>query len=787
MTLLVPLSEADPATIGGKAEALRRLARFGLPVPPAWVVPVGVFQELLRAHGLWDAAVAGEPGMAERVRTLPLPGPLRAPAGLPPLLAVRSSAIGEDAAHASHAGQYSSVLGVGHEGLEAAVREVWASWFSPHARAYRGVGAEPAMAVLVQPLVDARVSGVLFTTNPVTGSWREMMVEAVWGLGERLAGGMVVPDRYRVRRPRRTPRPAWRVISAVPLSVEAVDVAEQPTQLVARRGAVDETPSEAPLARKLLKDELLEVCRWGLRAESLLGGPQDVEWALDRAGKLWMLQSRPITTQARLPRGGAVLWSRRFIGERWPEGATPLGWSIVAPVLGWFIDYPETSRRFLGGDPPLRLVRGHPYINATVFRHLAFKIPGAPPPLFMLDFFPPEEVDAWVRRRAAPPDLRVYGSIFRTTFDERRWRRFRWNPFTNWKAWDTFRDGLDRRLDRLREAPPERVVEEGSELLRDYVKVHITSLLFANMWFEIVAPRLDEAARARLVQPPAGSVTWHVNAELRALHHDPSRLPAFLARHGHRSSGSWEVFSPRWAEEPERVLRLAAAAAAEPAVSPPSEVEVERELGGLSPSLRYLVRLTRSYLRLREEQRYHMDRILYTLQRRLVATGERWFRDGREVRFLLTSELDGSLPPEELRRTARRRAAEAVDPAPPDFLVGDEALPLPVTPLPRHQALGVSPGVYRGRVRVLHHPEQGADLPPGTVLVTQATDPAWTPLFGRLGGLVLELGGQLSHGAVVAREYHVPAVANLPNATRLLRDGMEVTLDGRAGVVWVHG
>ncbi|MFN7146353.1 MAG: PEP/pyruvate-binding domain-containing protein, partial [Myxococcota bacterium] len=553
-----------------------------------------------------------------------------------------------------------------------------------------------------------------------------------------------IPDRHLVRRPRRTPGPVQALLSRTHLQLETETVAQQDHEMVVKGGGVSRNDAAAPYARKLPRDELFSLCRLGLRAESVLGGPQDVEWAQDRAGRFWVVQSRPITTRQELPRGGRTLWTRRFVGERWPDGATPLGWSIVAPVLEHFVSYPGTSGRYLGGDPPLRLVGGHPYVNVTVFRHLAFKIPGTPPPRFMLDFFPPDEERAWVRRPAAPPDLRVYASILGETFRERRWRRFRWNPFGNWKAWDAWLEGLPARLAAVEAAPPERALEVATPIVRDYVKIHITSLLFANMAYEIVGPLLPEADRAALLRAPTGTVTARVNAELWALGHDPTRLDAFLAAHGHRSSASWEVFARRWAEEPDVVRQLAAVAAAgaDPAARIAAEAEETRAaLARVSdPTLKWAVGLTQTYLRLREEQRYHLDRVLFALKRKLTTLGARWFDDPEHVRFLTVAELDGSLGVEELRRTAARRAAEPVDPHPPDFLDGDHALEVAAGDAHRLQGLGISPGVVRGRTRVIRSPEEGARLQPGEILVARATDPGWTPLFARAGGLVLELG-----------------------------------------------
>jgi pyruvate,water dikinase len=583
-----------------------------------------------------------------------------------------------------------------------------------------------------------------------------------------------------------------------------------------------------------------------LRVEAALGGPQDVEWAQEAGGGFVLVQARPVTARQELPRGGEALWTRRFVGERWPHGATPLGWSLMEPLLGHFVGYPATSDRYLGGEPPFRLVRGHPYVNVTVLRHLAFKLPGAPPPRFLLDFFPPEEEARWLRRTAASPDLRVYASILGETVAERRWERFRWNPLTNPAAWDDFRTRLDGRLAELASTPPERALAVVGPTLRAYVGIHVTSLLYANLAWEILGPRLGEDAEALLQPDGEGTITARVNAELRALgalavaegyflgaggqppatppgsvaSRTDAALAAFLAAHGHRSSASWEVWSPRWAEDPAAVLALARSMAdgvagplprdggVDPTVSgvgvtggggpppvPSSNAStsdgVSERLAKLPPGLRGATRLARTYLRLREEQRYHLDRVLWVLKQKLRSLGTRWLDDPEQVRFLTVGELgavlEGHLAVAELRATVLRRAVEVLDPAPPDFLRGDAALPMPESGGTRWQGLGISPGVARGRVRVLRGPEEAWRLQAGEILVTSATDPGWTPLFARAGGLVLEMGSQLSHGAVVARELRLPAVANLPGATRRLRDGEEIVLDGRSGVVWRVG
>ncbi len=797
--MLIRLEHAEGVVLGGKGAALQRLSRRGMRVPPTWVIAPAEFDRWLNLHvpaGRPERSPGEELALAACLAAAPPPDwatSLTLPPNFPPNLAVRSSALDEDGRHNSAAGQYDTLLNVTPDGLGEAVKMCWMSAFSERAIAYRRGAAFPGMAVLVQQMIDARAAGVLFTINPINGSWREMTVEAVWGLGEGLVGGQLVPDRYTVIRPRRLPRPLQRATRLVPLRIARATVSRQAERVApAREGGVGRREVDTPEAQKLGNEQIIELCRLGLRAEALQGEPQDVEWVQDRGGGLWLVQARAVTSRRALPRGEKTLWTRRFVGERWPEGVSHLGWGLLGPILEHFIAYPQTELRYLGGDPPFRRVGGHPYINATVFRHLAFKLPGRPPPQFMMEFFPADEQAAWLRRFAAPPDFRVYGSIFQETFSERRWERFRWNPFTNHRAWRGFLDTLDLRIAALNTAPEATLLDVATTLIRDYVKIHVTSLLFANLWYQVVSPLLPEGRHEDLLRAPEGTVTGWVNRELWRLGRSasPSALDTFLAAHGHRSMASWEIFSPRWGSDRAGVTRLAKLIAEGPDPGPALEEATRQSEAAVAairdPVVRSLVRLTRNYLKLREEQRYHFDRILAPVQARLEARAAAWLPDPRDVRFLLPDELDGGLGVAELRRTVITRAAEPVDLHPPDFLHGDEAVPAPRDQGGRLQGLGISAGVVRGRTRVLRTLADADQLRRGEILVARATDPSWTPLFSRAGGLILELGSMLSHGAVVAREYRIPGVVNLEGVTELLADGTDVTLDGGAGVVWVH-
>lgn len=858
-TGLLPLSELGRATaaeVGGKAWQLGRLHAAGMPVPEAVVVPCRTFRDLLWRTGLLPLAerVEREPThaaeLALAITDLKLPDDLRrswvaAATALGTRLAVRSSGVDEDGADRSFAGQHLTRLEVPPDGVPDAIVACWASLYDPRALAYRGGrGPAPAsLAVLIQRMVEPESAGALFTVNPTNGSWREMVVEAVWGLGEGLVSGQVAPHWFLVRRPRELPRVFARVAERIRLQVVEEDLPELPEWFVAEPGGGirrEPTPADLRSRRTLDRPALRRLCRLGLKIERALGEPQDVEWVRERDGAFRILQARPITATGN-PRQSSVLWTRRFIGERWPEPVTPLGWSILAPILEWLVAYPDTQERLLGGGPPLRLVHGRPYVNATVFRHLAFKLPGSPPPGFMLELVPPEEERAWRRRFAVAPDLAVYRSIFRTTFRERRWRRFRWNPFTNHLDWARFEAKLAEELPGLSGVPatPEAAVvqvERHLVLVREYVSIHVCSLLFANISWQLLDSALATWLPERradlmdgLASCPPGNLTVETNTALHVLAGSAtdadldalaagrpaaepfaSALAGFLERFGHRSEASWELMSPRWRRAPERLVPLLRGQRQSDAEPPDARArrleerhqralaEMRSLLSGPQLTLAELcVHYARRYLLLRENQRFWFDRLLTSLQDTLLGLGAWTVTAGLlsraddvalltwpELQQLVTGDRPADLRQRIERRRTERTANAAVDP--PTFLLGDDPGP-PDPGASRLHGLGISSGRVRGKVRVVRSLDEGGTLEPGEILVTRAVDPGWTPLFLTASGVVLELGSLLSHGAVVAREYGLPAVVNIDGATRKLRTGQEITVDGTRGVVWVHG
>jgi pyruvate,water dikinase len=289
--MLLPFDHPDcveVARAGGKGASLARMSGLGLPVPEGFVIPAdmlasvvdaGALRAALPDHEKAQAIVAGAEVPAEVAEAY-------AALGADPPVAVRSSACAEDSETASYAGQQETYLHVrGAGAVRARVRDCWASFFSERAIFYRrqkGSLDDLGMAVVVQRMVRADVAGVLFTCDPVRGRRDRMVVEAVLGLGEAAVSGQVTPDHYILKRDG---------------TVRKAQVARQPFAVVPLEdGGVEERElGDEGGEQKGGEEHLRALARIGDDLEQRLGGPQDIEWAVE-GGEIYVLQARPVTT-----------------------------------------------------------------------------------------------------------------------------------------------------------------------------------------------------------------------------------------------------------------------------------------------------------------------------------------------------------------------------------------------------------------------------------------------------------------------------------------------------------
>ncbi len=826
---------------GGKATALARLAQAGLLVPDGFCI-------LTSAHDLaaqcQDADIQAIPDpvwseIAAAYETLLSQG-----AGA---VAVRSSATGEDGAQASFAGQYLSRLDV--HGLDALYRAVLDSWNSSRAqaaRAYAGAhGSQgPArMAVIVQRMVAADASGVLFTANPASGNPRQMVVEIAPGAAG-VEQGRVTPARL---------------------------VLEKPGGRVNRRLSSDAAKWTARLP-------LRGLARAGQKIEALFGAAQDIEWAV-ADGRLWILQSRPITA---LP-GGREVWSRANAGEILPGVVTPLSWSVFQPVLrraGWHSGRnPLTLHwrwRLPAGnwaDSP-RLFDGRAYMELrSVYASFA-GFPGVDAQVlhsalgFEFDLLDPQELPER-RPRWHPVDLyrwaRFWAEMLGVTRSLRAARRRLAQPSARLTALDPAEmdaPALLRHSAALQEQAARSLglhitctalAFSAYGLLLRQLRQHHTpdALLRLEKRLTAGAQEMSTARHMRAIQEMARAVDscpearavlrdhplTQVSALWRACPNAGEvtrRWEAFLREFGGRGTQEFELAVPRWEEDPTVILTAVREAVLH---TRPSTAQALPDIAAQIRCAGWLARrFYMVYTRLvplRENLKHDVASLFYALRRVHIRLGEILAQSGylscqEDVFFLEQGEICQETEPPRLEnaKNAKKfifassrlrdssRKVETGEPSKASNLKdlaqiaatrkmahqhyqSSECTPVfarcdgAITPLTLQNAgdgavltgIGCSGGIVTAPVALLRALDGSQNIPSGRILVAPSIDPGLTPLLLNAAGLVTETGGMLSHGATLAREFGLPAVVSVPGITRAVQDGQIVGLDGSTGRV----
>jgi phosphohistidine swiveling domain-containing protein len=732
--------------VGGKAASLSQLKRWGYPVRTGWVLPPGD-----------DAA--------------PLIEALNPSPELP--LVVRSSAIGEDSELASAAGQYLSLLNItSREGLAAAILQVQASYSQANAVRYRQdrADAKQGMAVLVQIQVPGVFSGVAFSRDPITRQGDAVIIEALPGLATRVVSGQVTPEQYRVWVETTEVKAAsdWRLPETLSLTVEGQG--DLPPKLIQQ---------VAYLARQL--------------ETRLHGIPQDIEWSYDGA-QLWLLQARPITTL--LP-----IWTRKIAAEVIPGYIHPLTWSINQPLTCgvWGEIFTQVlGQRAAGLDfgQTATLHRSAAYFNAKLLGEI-FRRMGLPAE--SLEFltlgakFSKPPLRSTLRN--LPGLLRLLGSELRLerAFEQDSQQYFqpglealKAQPATSLTP-KALLSRIQQILALLKRATYYSIMAPLSAALRQ--GIWRAQRLDYSQMPEVAAVRaireLAEAARP-LVQGSDPFAELATSAEGRAI---LQHFEQVLEQYGYLSEVGTDIAVSTWKEDPRPVQALFVQSLQQPNAAPPSAGRTSQQA---QRRLNLKGRVTVCYSQLLAELRWSFLALeqVWLDSGQLEQAGDVFFLIFSEVETLVTS---GSLLELPQRIDHRRRQLEQDRQHRPPLLVYGNQPPLltevvsaPFRPDRALQGIGASPGQVQGRVQVVQSFQDLPDLSAidrSTILVVPYTDSGWAVLLARAGGLIAEAGGQLSHGAIVAREYGIPAVMNVAQATQLLKTGEQVRLDGATGQI----
>jgi rifampicin phosphotransferase len=827
--------------IGGKGQSLARLVSAGLPVPNGFHITTAAYDDFIAENHLGDPikaqlATISDPAnqatdqvassVASLITSQEIPSEMAADIARAyrqlgsPRVAVRSSATAEDLPEASFAGQQESFLNVsGTDQLLETVRRCWASLWTARAITYRAHHQiEPeriSLAVIVQELIDAEVSGIAFTADPVTGDDTMIEINAAWGLGEAVVGGQVTPDTITVER-------ASRRIMRTVINMKTVM-----TQVTDGGTTVEPVPIDRQNAPTLTELQTLRLVDLAITVEDLLKNPVDIEWC--RTGdQLFVLQARPITSAIHPDpwndtRSGDFLWTNTNVGEAIPDVMTPATWSMVQVFLTDamatasippYVGYGRIGGRIYLNISVLVTLSGAVGVNQKSYRSLTEEVFGRLPDDLEI---PPVRVRKRdVIRAVLPMALHVIGEARRDA-----------------RVLDAY----------LAEHPA------LCESRRADIAAVNSPLELADLWTEVLSPEfhrvswmLSAATRSsgasfittrKRLQSLVGDAA--ANALTAGLGGQAGQLASlglldgleqlaageidrdtFNRRYGHRGPHEFEISLPRSGEDPHWIntqltARATSATSYRDMLGVQEQkrhqawVELEQRHPVHARILHHQLRVWAKISRDRERARSEVIRYFWVLRAYALRAGELTGL-GEDIFFLDKAEIVRVLQGETISSTLinRRRAAYQAYSALPKYpaLIRGTFNPYVWAADPNRRSdiyiegslseadvavrgFAGSAGVVEAPVRVLNDAAEGVTLQPGEVLVTTITNVGWTPLFPRAAAVITDVGAPLSHAAIVARELGIPAVVGCGNATMRLKTGDRVRVDGTAGTVEV--
>jgi pyruvate,water dikinase len=747
--------------------------------------------------------------------------------------AVRSSATAEDLPTASFAGQQDTYLNVvGPAAILQHVSRCWASLFTDRAVTYRlrnGLDHRKVhMAVVVQQMVFPQAAGVLFTADPVTGNRKIASVEASFGLGEALVSGLVNPDVYKVQ----DGKVIARAVASKRLAIHASPSGGTQEQAIAP------DRQEQPA---LTDAQVLRLAQLGRRIEAHFGRPQDIEWCL-ADDDFWIVQSRPITTLFPIPAAGDQenhVYVSVGHGQMMTDAMKPLGisfWQLTAgrPMYEaggrLFVDVTlglasPASRagllEVLGrGDPLIRdalqtlLDRGN-FIPSLPDVGPGTPTASAPPAPIPTD--PAIAAELIGRTQASiaavKRDIRTKSGPALLDFilaDIQELRRILFDPQSHqvimagmeatWWLNEQLQAWLGEKnaADTLTQSVPHNVTSEMglalldvADVIRPYLDVVAFLQHVKHEGFLDELPRLAGGREAR------------------------DAIRAFLEKYGMRCVGEIDITKPRWSERPTTLVPMILSNIKnfEPGAGErrfeqgrqeawKKEQELLARLRALpdgeqkADETRRMIDRVRTFAGYREYPKYGMVSRYFVYKQALLEEAERLvqahvLREQEDIFFLTFQELHDVVRTnhgdDQLIRQRKDAFSSYQALTPPRVLTSDGegiagAYRRDDVPAGALIGLPVSAGTIEGQARVILDMAE-ADLEASDILVTASADPSWTPLFVAIKGLVTEVGGLMTHGAVIAREYGLPAVVGVENATRLIRDRQRIRVHGTDGYV----
>lgn len=896
---VIELNEQDLPIekIGGKALNLARMSGAGFNIPPAVVVSVDAYdffikQELEGKIGeildsidfnREDSISQGCSSIRSIIQSEKLPQNIftqlshrinQLPDGY---YAVRSSAVAEDLDDASFAGQLDSFLYIPKDHILEKVVDCWASYWNDRAVKYRhdsSIGhldtemTAAGIGVLVQKMVNADISGVTFTANPVNGT-KDLVIESTWGLGEAIASGIVTPDIYVLNREGRV------IEKNIKTKTQGYFLKDGKNTLI----KIDENKREKPSLPDNILPKILEI---GIQLEEFFGVPQDIEWAIECENSpldddekssnpefadinIFILQSRPVTTLTDFSENDDILWTRAYGDEYWADATTPLFYDVMGKMLTDYVNH--EGARIMGykeitDTELLKLHKSRVYFNSWVLEKAFSYYPKFARSKELLNYFPLEDQErisryptllhktllSQVLVAIRDPD----GMMNRTDKAYRKWAHKFMKKCKKFDKTDLTTLSDAQLMDLYDEIETAGI--KHYQLIRYGMVSHsiATNLMIKNWLLKWLDDR-DGYLYAGLISGLDDNKTVEMNihfsdlarilrkdqklmdkinsitdlsslstAELDELisynHEFKKEFQSFIKKYGHRSN-TREILYPRWREDRAYVLEVIKLLSSSDLDLRKKESEsrhhrvktqkkvlkkIRKQKGGFikAPVFKVVLKLAQTYLTFRENQRFYLDHLLFRQRLMLLEMGRRlvikdvideaddvFFLYEKEVFSFFNSSLSNHDEIPDFSDEILKRKKEFYrfkSSLPPKFLKNGIEFDDTVMEYGKNAIYGAaaSPGSFQGVARVVESIEELSQLEDDEILITSNTDPAWTAVFSKIGGLITETGGILSHGAVISREYRIPAVTAVKGATEIFKTGEELIIDGNEGVVY---
>ncbi|MEU5026863.1 rifamycin-inactivating phosphotransferase [Streptomyces milbemycinicus] len=752
--------------------------------------------------------------------------------------AVRSSATAEDLPTASFAGQQDTYLNVvGPTAILRHVSRCWASLFTERAVTYRqrnGIDHRTVhMAVVVQQMVFPHAAGILFTADPVTGNRKVATVDAGFGLGEALVSGLVNPDVFKVR----DGEVVAKAIAAKQRAVHALPDGGT------REVAIDSQRQEQPA---LTDAQVVRLVQLGRRIEAHFGRPQDIEWCLVDDG-FQIVQSRPITTLFPIPETGdqenhvyvSVGHQQMMTDPMKPLGLSVWQLTAMAPMYEaggrLFVDAtrrlatPASRAALLDvmgrGDPLVRDALETVLDRDDFVPSLPDADPGGPPargasapigtdPIetdraIVMELIERSRasiaaLERDIRTKTGPALfdflLEAFEEHKRVLGDPLNMRAIMAGMEATWWLNDKLEEWLGEKnaADTLTLSAPDNVTSQMGLALLDVA--------------DVIRPRSEVVA---FLQGVEDENFLDELAGLAGGTEARDAIEGYLDRYGMRCVGEIDITRPRWRERPTTLVpvildnvRNFEPGAAERRFEEGRQKAQKKEQDVLSrlralpdgdrkaDEAKRMIDRVRTFIGYREYPKYGIVSRYFVYKQALLAEAECLVRadvlsEKEDIFYLTFQELHDVVRSNQVddqliqQRKDAFRSYHAL--TPPRVLTSDGeavtgAYRRDDVPAGALTGLPVSAGTIEGRARVILDMAE-ADLEAGDILVTAFTDPSWSPLFVGIKGLVTEVGGLMTHGAVIAREYGLPAVVGVERATRLIRDGQRIRVHGTDGYV----